>query len=66
MTRTDSLVVGTLVVLLALLAGLVGVPALQPTATATAVAERAGGSPDRSRPARTARASSGDPSRSPR
>jgi len=31
MTRTDSIVVGTLVVLLALVAGLVGVPALQPT-----------------------------------
>ncbi len=32
MTRTDSFVVGTLVVLLALVAGLVGVPALSPTA----------------------------------
>ena len=32
MTRTDSLVVGTLVVLLALIAGLVGVPALSPAA----------------------------------
>jgi len=31
MTRTDSIVVGTLVVLLALVAGLVGVPALQAT-----------------------------------
>ena len=30
MTRTDSLVVGTLVVMLAILAGLVGVPALAP------------------------------------
>jgi peptide/nickel transport system substrate-binding protein len=32
MTRTDSFVVGTLVVLLAVIAGLVGVPALQPAA----------------------------------
>ena len=32
MTRTDSIVVGTLVVLLALVAGLVGVPALDTTA----------------------------------
>ena len=32
MTRTDTLVVGTLVVLLALVAGLVGVPAIMPTA----------------------------------
>ena len=30
MTRTDSFVVGTLVVLFALIAGLVGLPALQP------------------------------------
>jgi len=36
MTRTDSFVVGTLVVLLAVLAGLVGVPALTPTAVTTA------------------------------
>jgi peptide/nickel transport system substrate-binding protein len=36
MTRTDSLVVGTLVVMLAILAGLVGVPALSPAATTTA------------------------------
>jgi peptide/nickel transport system substrate-binding protein len=34
MTRTDSLVVGTLVVMLALIAGLVGVPALLPTSAA--------------------------------
>ena len=33
MTRTDSFVVGTLVVLLALVAGLVGLPALSATAT---------------------------------
>ena len=39
MTRTDSFVVGTLVVLLALIAGLVGVPALSPAATTTARAE---------------------------
>jgi hypothetical protein len=30
MTRTDTSVVGTLVVLLAIVAGLIGVPALQP------------------------------------
>ena len=30
MTRTDTFVVGTLVVLLAIVAGLIGVPALQP------------------------------------
>jgi peptide/nickel transport system substrate-binding protein len=36
MTRTDSFVVGTLVALLAILAGLVGVPALQPAASTTA------------------------------
>ena len=35
MTRTDSLVVGTLVVLLALIAGLVGVPSLLPTSAPT-------------------------------
>ena len=31
MTRTDTFVVGTLLVLLAIIAGLIGVPALQPT-----------------------------------
>ena len=36
MTRTDSFVVGTLVVMLALLAGLVGVPALSPAAATIA------------------------------
>ena len=36
MTRTDSLVVGTLVVLLALIAGLVGVPSLLPGAATVA------------------------------
>ena len=36
MTRTDSFVVGTLVVMLAVLAGLVGVPALIPAASTTA------------------------------
>jgi len=36
MTRTDSFVVGTLVVMLAVLAGLVGVPALVPAASTTA------------------------------
>jgi len=35
MTRTDSFVVGTLVVMLAVLAGLVGVPALTPAASTT-------------------------------
>jgi peptide/nickel transport system substrate-binding protein len=36
MTRTDSFVVGTLVALLAIIAGLVGVPALLPAASTTA------------------------------
>ena len=34
MTRTDTFVVGTLVLLLAIVAGLIGVPALQPASTA--------------------------------
>ena len=38
MTRHDSIVVGTLVVLLALVAGLVGLPALTATATASSTA----------------------------
>ena len=38
MTRHDSIVVGTLVVLLALVAGLVGLPALTATASASATA----------------------------
>jgi peptide/nickel transport system substrate-binding protein len=47
MTRTDSFVVGTLVVLLALVAGLVGIPALNgttatPTATPPALAAASG------------------------
>ena len=41
MTRHDSIVVGTLVVLLALVAGLVGLPALNTTATASATASPA-------------------------
>jgi hypothetical protein len=36
MTRTDSFVVGTLVVLLALIAGLVGLPSLTPAAVVSA------------------------------
>ena len=36
MTRTDSFVVGTLVVLLAMIAGLVGVPSLLPTSATVA------------------------------
>ena len=65
MTRTDSLVVGTLVVMLALLAGLVGVPALQPRRHDHRPAER------RARPStppldRTAKASSDTRSRSAR
>jgi peptide/nickel transport system substrate-binding protein len=35
MTRTDTFVVGTLVVLLAIVAGVIGVPALQPTSLAS-------------------------------
>ena len=64
MTRTDSLVVGTLVVLLALIAGLVGVPSLLPTA-ATAATPRAR-PPSPSPRGRTAKASSAAPSRSAR
>ena len=41
MTRTDSLVVGALVVLLALIAGLVGVPALSRAASTAARPARA-------------------------
>lgn len=40
MTRTDSFVVGTLVVLLAIVAGLIGIPALQPSTASSS------GSPD--------------------
>ena len=36
MTRTDSFVVGTLVVLFAFIAGLVGVPSLLPAASTSA------------------------------
>ncbi len=45
MTRTDTFVVGTLVVLLAIVAGVIGVPALQPT-TATSSATPAPGASD--------------------
>jgi peptide/nickel transport system substrate-binding protein len=45
MTRTDSLVVGTLVVLLALIAGLVGVPSILPGATTAALATPSPASP---------------------
>ena len=45
MTRTDSLVVGTLVVLLALIAGLVGVPSMLPGATTVALATPSASSP---------------------
>jgi peptide/nickel transport system substrate-binding protein len=38
MTRTDTFVVGTLVVLLAIVAGLIGVPALQPIPSASPIA----------------------------
>ena len=55
MTRHDSIVVGTLVVLLALVAGLVGLPAL--TATASASATASPGRPRRGA-SRTAKASS--------
>ena len=44
MTRTDSFVVGTLVVLLAIIAGLVGVPSLLPTAATTATSSPSAGS----------------------
>ena len=44
MTRTDSFVVGTLVVLLAIIAGLVGVPSLLPTAATTATSSPSSGS----------------------
>ena len=38
MTRTDTFVVGSLVVLLAIVAGLIGIPALQPTTASRIVA----------------------------
>ena len=59
MTRTDSLVVGTLVVLLALIAGLVSVPSLFPAA-ATVATPQPSAEPGRSR-GRTAKASSAGP-----
>ena len=63
MTRTDSFVVGTLVVLLAIIAGLVGVPALSPAATTPPTPGRARSSMP---PGRIAKASSGTRSRSAR
>ncbi|MBA3234757.1 MAG: peptide ABC transporter substrate-binding protein, partial [Chloroflexi bacterium] len=51
MTRTDSLVVGTLVALLALIAGLVSVPTLLPAAVTT-VTPSASSGPAASRPYR--------------
>jgi hypothetical protein len=62
MTRTDSLVVGTLVALLALIASLVSVPSLLPTAASSQGRAR----PFLRRRGRTAKGSSGDPSRSAR
>ncbi len=51
MTRTDSLVIGILVVLLAIAAGVVGVPALQSAiAPSVAPSPRASGAPISSRP----------------
>jgi peptide/nickel transport system substrate-binding protein len=52
MTRTDSLVVGALVVMLAVLAGLVGAPALLSSTTASASPGSVGGVPIVSRPYR--------------
>ena len=63
MTRHDSIVVGTLVVLLALVAGLVGLPALNATVTASATADAR---PSWVRPSRTAKASSATRSASAR
>jgi peptide/nickel transport system substrate-binding protein len=45
MTRTDSFVVGTLVVLLALIAGLVGIPSVLPGAATAALATPSAGTP---------------------
>ena len=45
MTRTDSFVVGTLVVLLAMIAGLVGIPAVLPGAPTAALATPSAGTP---------------------
>ncbi len=45
MTRTDSFVVGTLVVLLALIAGLVGIPSVLPGAVTAALATPGTGTP---------------------
>jgi ABC-type transport system substrate-binding protein len=48
MTRTDTAVVGTLVVLLAIVAGLIGVPALQPQPSPSAVGAVPSSSPEAS------------------
>src|SRR5437879_661293 len=45
MTRTDSFVVGTLVVLLAMIAGLVGIPSVLPGAATAALATPSTGTP---------------------
>jgi peptide/nickel transport system substrate-binding protein len=45
MTRTDTFVVGTLVVLLAIVAGLIGAPAFQPTALAPSASPDPGSGP---------------------
>ena len=52
MTRTDSFVVGALVVLLAVVAGLIGIPALQPSGATASLSPRPGASalPIASRP----------------
>src|SRR5690242_16125620 len=48
MTRTDTAVVGTLVLLLAIVAGLIGVPALQPQPSPSAVGAVPSSSPEAS------------------
>src|SRR5688500_16158698 len=45
MTRTDTFVVGTLVLLLALIAGIIGVPALQLSATSSSSSPQPDASP---------------------
>ena len=64
MTRTDTTVVGALVVLLALLTGLVGIPALQATSATPSLGPRCVGRARVHAP--TARASSATRSRSAR
>ena len=58
MTRTDTFVVGTLVLVLALVAALIGVPALQLSSSTSPLASAPGGSGPATVTGRTSRARS--------